>query len=139
MNYKIADVKINWEIVAKFVDKYMHFADFDENDKTQGTACKGVDGYYEKAREAYEAAAFESYRAELCTLDYVVARLQAWAEANGKTFTVTAGVGAFSASQTPFGIATSNSNNGLATVAIIAGAFLLVAVGGFFLLKRKER
>ncbi len=124
---------------AEFVDKYMHFADFDESVETDGTAClDSGSGYYTAAKNAYEATSFADYRSELCSLDYVVARLQAWAVANGKTFNYSgSGIGTFAANRNNQIDMTKNSNN-IAIVTIVS-IISLSALGAFFLLRKKRK
>lgn len=122
---------------AKFIENYMHFQDFDEEDGTQGTACKGTDGYYQLAKGAYEAESFAAYREELCTLDYVVERLQEWATANEETFTITNSVGAFA---TTNGLANviGEAVNNEAFVIIALSAISIAAIGGYFYIRRRR-
>ena len=122
---------------AKFIENFMHFQDFNEDDRSEGTACKGSGGFYALAKAAYEASSFAPYREELCSLDYVVERLQAWASANSKSFTLTNGVGSFSARNVT--ILNEVTNNQTAIIVVIASVIGMTAVGGyFFLRKRKE-
>ena len=122
--------------VAKYIENFMHFQDFAETVETEGTACKGDNGYYAKAKEAYEATTFASYRQELCSLTYVVERLQAWARANGKTFVVTAGVGAFSSVNA--NLIPISGDNPASLVVVVISSLSLIALGGFLFLKKKK-
>lgn len=120
--------------VAEFVSKYMKFDSVSEDDKGTGK-CK-TQGWYTAAKNAYEAASFASYRAELCTLDYVVRRLSAWASANGGSFGVSNSVGTFSANISPLTIVSNNSGS-LIPIIVVLGVTGL-AVGGYFLLRKKK-
>lgn len=121
--------------VAKFIDKYMKFETVKESE--EGTGKCVSQGWYTAAKNAYEASSFAAYRAELCELTYVVERLEAWAKANGKTFSVSAGVGSFSGSNSIMEIK-SNSNNALLVVIVSIGFISLTALGAFFILRKKK-
>ncbi|MBR0295039.1 MAG: starch-binding protein [Bacilli bacterium] len=123
---------------AKFVENCMHFQNFAEDDETDGTACKGNEGYYEVAKAAYNALSSDTIRREVCTLDYVVARLQAWALANGKSFIVTDGLGAFSASNVQLTMIGYDTTSTSTFVIVVIASVTLIAVGGFFLLRKKR-
>ena len=124
--------------VGKYIENCMHFANYSESQGGNGECVS--EGWYTTAKNAYEAAEFADYREELCTLDWVVARLQAWARANGKTFTVSAGVGTFSGRTTfvsPLG--ENNTSNNTLIIIIASSVVTLLAIGGYFYLrKRKE-
>ena len=119
--------------VGYFIEKYMHFANYHETEKGSGECIS--QGWYTNAKDAY-VDLDPAYQAELSGLDYVVARLDAWAVAYNHThFTVTAGIGAFGA-PTVNPMNSIETNNVFAIVAI--ASVTLVTLGGVFLLRRKE-
>ena len=118
---------------ALFIDKCMHFADYNETQKGEGKCLS--EGWYTTAKKAYEDLD-PTYKEELSGLDYVVARLDAWAVAYNNThFTVTAGIGAFGA-PTVNPVNSIETNNVFAIIAI--ASITLVTLGGVFILRRKE-
>ncbi len=121
---------------AKFIENYMHFQDFDESDNSNGTACQGTNGYYQLAKAAYQASSFAAYREELCSLDYVVARLSAWASANNEVFNISGGVGTFASSSRALNTLPVQEAAVPATIAVVS-MVSLTAIGGFFFLKKK--
>ena len=121
---------------AKFIENNMHFQNFAEDDQSDGTACKGNNGYYAKAKAAYQASSFASFREELCGLNFVVERLQAWARANGETFDPSNGT--FSASNQTIAIIENNGETNTAIIIVVVSTLSLVALGGFFFIKRRK-
>lgn len=125
--------------VGKYIENCMHFANYNESQSGNGECIS--ESWYTTAKNAYEANDFASYRQELCQLDFVVARLQAWARANSKTFTVGGnGIGTFSSRVGTPSSTVSDSNNSTTLIVVVGiSAVSLVAVGGyFFFRKRKE-
>ena len=118
---------------AKFIENCMHFANYKEDQKGDGKCVS--EGWYTTAKKAYEALD-PTYKEELSGLDYVVARLDAWAVAyNNSHFTVTSGIGAFGA-PTVNPMNSIETNNAFAIIAI--ASITLVTLGGVFILRRKE-
>lgn len=120
--------------VGKYIDKYMKFETYDESKPGTGL-CKS-DGWYTAAKNAYEASSFASYRAELCTITYVVERLQAWAAANGGSFDISNSIGSFSAYKNTMILSTKTAGSTIAIIAISATS--LAAIGGYFLFRKKK-
>lgn len=118
---------------AKFIDSYMKF---ESNHQDDGSHTNECDARYAAAKAAYQAAAFESYRADVCKVNLVVARMQEWAMAHGETFIVTDGVGSFSSFAIPSFESKASDNTALVTT--IVALSTVAAAGAFFLLRKKN-
>ena len=125
---------------AKFIENYLHFQNFKESDRSEGNACKGTQGYYAKAKAAYEASSFEPYREELCTLSWAVERLQAWAAANNASFTISNNVGSFGVNSNilPINLIANNENTNTIAIIVIISLVSVTAIGGYFFIKRRQ-
>ena len=122
--------------VAKYIDTYMHFADSPEVPRgTEGEGKCASEGWYVAARNAYQASSFAQYREELCTLDYVVARLEDWAKANSATFTPEGG---FVPAQRTISLFGTMDNSTPIMLVVIISVVSLTAVGGYIFLKRRK-
>ena len=86
IGYEKVEAPTDAEVVAKFVEDYMHMDDYDSSLSGVGTnACLGADGYYVKARTALLSLTAEQI--ELFQTDEqfasAKARYEAWAKING--------------------------------------------------------
>ncbi len=118
---------------AKFIENCLHFANYGEAELGQGDCIS--QGWYSTASSSY-AALSEEVKAEVCSLPYVVERLQKWAIANGKTFTITDGVGSFGAYRVDRPDYLEEGAN--ASALIFASSIAIIALAGFFFLRRKK-
>lgn len=122
--------------VAKYIDTYMHFVDSPEVPRgTEGEGKCASEGWYVAARNAYQASSFAQYREELCTLTYVVERLEDWAKANSATFTPEDG---FVPSQRITPLFGTMDNSTPIMLVVIISVVSLTAVGGYIFLKRRK-
>ena len=119
--------------VAKYIENCMHFANYRESEEGDGKCVS--EGWYITARDAYQADSFAPFRSELCTLNYVVARLEAWAAANGATFTPEGG---FVPSQRISPLFGTMENSTPIMLVVIISVVSLTAVGGYIFLKRRK-
>ena len=116
-----------------FIENCMHFANYKESEGGNGECIS--QGWYETAKSAYNELS-PSIKQEVSSLSYVVERLNAWAVANGETFTIADNVGSFSKRAN---VTIVNSFDNTAVVVIVISLISLSAVGGYFYLrKRKE-
>ena len=121
--------------VAKFVANYMKFETYRPEDSGDGKCAS--QGWYTAAKNAYQASSFAPYRQELCSIAIVVERLQAWAAANGDTFTITNNVGSFSAHKNVL-IGVSQVTDNSTILIVVASVLALAGVGGYFFFRRKK-
>ena len=119
---------------AKFIENCMHFANYNEEQGGSGECLS--QSWYTIAKNAYNASSFSSFRAELCSLDYVVERLQAWAAANGDSFNISNGTGTFSSRPMNEISKTISPVVLLITLSVISS---IATLGYFILLKKKKQ
>ncbi len=136
IGYEKVEAPTDAEVVAKFVEDYMHMDDYDSSLSGVGTnACLGADGYYVKARTALLSLTAEQI--ELFRTDEqfasAKARYEAWAKINGDASPYE---GTFTASA-----AARINNDDHAEYWIVAGISVAAIAGAaamFFLRKKKE-
>ena len=140
LSYSSTDFKWNsntWAELetAKFIDGYMKFNVNNENVGGTTAACATN---YAAAKAAYNADSFESYRSDFCSIAIAVARLQAWAEANGEEFVVTAGLGAFSGAKNITLFATEKNENSAVTIAVVVTVSVSFGAGIFYIARKRR-
>ena len=136
IGYEKVEAPTDAEVVAKFVEDYMHMDDYDSSLSGVGTnACLGADGYYVKARTALLALTPEQIELFRTDAQFTAAkkRYEAWARFNGDANPYT---GTF----TPSAAARINNddNSKFWIVGGISLAAIGLAAGLFFLRKKKE-
>ena len=122
---------------AKFIENNLHFQNVRESDGSDGTACKGEGGYYDLAKKAYDLLDDE-IKEEACSLDYVRDRLEAWAIANGKTFTDANSDGVYEFSAVSNVSSINRDSNVILVITVTAASIALLGTAGFFLLRRRK-
>ena len=117
-----------------FAYRYLHMRDYTVGDGS--CMNNSTNHYYSTAKTAY-ASLTEQEKTAFASLTDAVARLSAWAEANGETFDPSAKV--FSAAARIGSIANIAESTNTTVIIVIASLVTLTAVGGLFIIrKRKE-
>lgn len=128
------DVDPNVIAVQEFIENYLHPEIATDNNADTG-ACLGVDGYYEKAKVAFNNLTPEQRRMfiEDVLFAAMYARLSAWARANHETFDASTNM------LVSANVNTNNiiSNEGYLTV-IIAVSMLAVSLIAIFAFTKKK-
>lgn len=123
----------NGTILDEFVNNYMH-PEISYDDENSTGACLGEDGYYAKAKVAFNALTLLQ-REEFLSSDVyedAAMRLYAWAVANGEDL-LEGDVFGTNALSNRF-----ESNNDVAIVSVILSLSFLSIVSGFFYIKKKR-
>ena len=117
-----------------YANKYLHMRDYIDAD---GSCMNNSDNhYYSTAKTAY-ASLTSQEKTEFAGLTDAVARLQAWARANGEIFDPSAKT--FSASPRVSLLNVMGKNTNTVAIIVIISMVSVTAIGGyFFLRKRKE-
>ena len=120
---------------ATFAQQYLHMRDYTDADGS----CKNdsANHYYSTAKSFYTSASFSAEeKVEFAKLTDAVARLQAWARANGETFDPSAKTFSVSSGRVVFNAVVKNSSTTIIIIAI--SAVSLAAIGGYFLFRKKK-
>ena len=126
-----------------FAYKYLHMRDYDpelhEGVPGAGYCSDSTNHYYSTAKAFYNSASFSAAeKVQFAGLTDAVARLQAWARANGESFDPSTGFGNANNRINPIANLGFKSANTM-TVIIIVSLVAAGTVGGyFFIRKRKE-
>ena len=138
--YKANDSTMTTNMMADtFLYRELHMRDIAKTDVSEGTACKGDNGYFKKAKAAWEDASFTQAAKNIVLANSdAVARLEAWARANSTTFDSSTGTFGAQVTNNMFRNAIANNNAVIATVVIISVISLSTLCGYFLLRKRKE-
>ena len=121
-----------------FLYRELHLRDISTSDNTEGTACKGNSGYYAIAKAAFTAESFADAKSTVLGNADAVARLTAWAAANGETFDSSNGTFAQASARILPTIIDGNNGSAVSIIVIISMVSLTAIGGYFFLKKRKE-
>ena len=118
--------------VQNFADKYLHMNDYTSS---EGYCMDDSDQhYYSDAKTAYGKLSTEQKSAFADNLA-AVARLQAWARANGESFDPT--LKTFSSARiNPLVNIVGNTNT--VAIVVVVSMISLTAVGGYFFLRKKK-
>ena len=119
-----------------FAYKYLHMRDYTEGD---GSCMNdSANHYYSTAKAFYTSASFSSdEKVEFAKITDAVARLQAWARANGETFDPSAKTFSENPRVSLLNVMGENTNS--VAIIVIISMVSVTAIGGyFFLRKRKE-
>ena len=124
---------------AQFIDGYMLFNSYSESQNTDPGKSENCDARWDAAVAAYNALSSNAVRKDVLSIDVVAGRLGEWAAAHGKALDLENGAQVSLPSNNLELTPVADSNNTL-TIAIVAvSAISLLAVGGFFFIrKRKE-
>lgn len=121
-----------------FLYRELHLRDISTSDNTEGTACKGNSGYYAIAKAAFTAESFVDAKSTVLGNADAVARLTAWAAANGETFDSSNGTFTQVSARILPTIIDGNNRSAVSIIVIISMVSLTAIGGYFFLKKRKE-
>ena len=122
------------EVVANFVNTYMHMDDVSTDNLTDTGACKGEDGYYALAKAAYQNLLPSQKTLFTTDTTYAAAwaRFQAWASANGDTIDP-------NTLQVKTLLTTLNISNNSNLFVVIAIASVIVALAGVVVIKKTRK
>ena len=132
----------NHALAGNFVECYMH-PEIAHNPLDSDTgACKSSgNGYYDDAHDAYvllDASVKSEFASNSDFVNYV-ARLTAWASANGYTFDPSAGTFVSqSSANTLLANVIGAKNTNTITVIVIISLVSVTAIGGYFFVKRRQ-
>ena len=125
------------DVVSDFSVNFMHpEISFDNNADTG--ACRGEEGYYAKAKAAFNVMPEESrnYFLNNGTYENYRARLAAWAEANGEAFDSNDMLNPVSPSISNLAIFNSNNNY---LIIVVTAAIATISLAGVFFIIRKRK
>lgn len=127
---------LDWVRAHDWVYNTMHVRDILPSDKSDTGACRGVNGYYSKAKTAYLnfSAAIKTKISEDSNKDIAFARLTDWAIANSETFNSASGT--FSAVHPTV---TDESSSITAMPIVIVMTLTVGSVAGIFFLRKKRK
>lgn len=130
---------LDWVKAHDWVYQTMHMRDIEQSVTTDTGACKGTNGYYQKAKTAYQSfsSAIKTKISQDDLWTAVQARFSAWASANGES-------ASFSGTNLSINSAvsildTTISNSGGTIAIIVISSISIAAIGGYFLFKRKKK
>ena len=138
-NGKKAEVPYSGKEEARiFTNTYMHLTDIPTSDGSEGTACKGDNGYYAQAKTGWSNLSTDGRSAFLNDDEFAdaKARLIAWASANGDAFDSANNLTAKSSNLLKSSFSSSSENATIVIVTIIALAATLSAA---FIFVRKKK
>lgn len=129
---------LDWVKAHDWVYQTMHMRDIQQSVTTDTGACKGANGYYQKAKTAYQSfsSAIKTKISQDDLWTAVQTRFSAWASANGES-------ASFSGTNLSINSAvsildTTISNSGGTIAIIVISSISIAAIGGYFLFKRKK-
>ena len=129
---------LDWVKAHDWIYQTMHMRDIQQTDTSDTGACRGANGYYAKAKNAYQNYP-NSVKTKMSQDDLwsaAQARFSAWAVANGETATFN---GTSLTVKTAFAPITSITSSSGSTIAIIIiSSISVVAIGGYFLFRKKK-
>lgn len=122
-----------------WVFQLMHFREIPTSDESDTGNCKGSNGYYKKAKDAYSAysADIKTKISQYTEWNDAKDRLIAWGEANGETVS-------FSGTTLNINSRINVLPNSLgddansAAIIVIASILIVTALGGYFVLRKKK-
>lgn len=122
------------EVLDKFVNDYLH-PEIGYDDNSDTGACLGAEGYYAKAKVAFNNLTAKQRAAFVSDAAYAnpYARLQAWARANGETFDASNSL----VSASNFNMPTFESNSYVIIISLI-GILSVSAISLIVINKRKK-
>lgn len=128
---------LDWIKAHDWIYQTMHIRDIPTSSTSDTGACKGANGYYKKAKDAYNSfsAAIRTKISQDECFGIATERFHAWAIANGESSAIngtTLTTGKIIANA-PF--ADESKAGAIATIVIISIA-ALTAIGGYFFLRR---
>ena len=112
--------------------KYLHLRDYLAADANGSCST-----YYGTAKTQFSSLTAEE-KTEFIKLNDAVARLQAWANANGETFDPSTKTFSARSSTSPLAFGSTQNTNTIAIIVIIS-MVSVTAIGGYFFLKRREQ
>ena len=127
--------------LTRFSNRALHMDTIPTSSTADTGACKGVNGYYAKAKAYYNKYLVASQRVAFASgIEYVNQRerFTAWATANGETITFDTTTGALTASRISNVIFFDKENSGIYFAIIVAVIATISAAGVFIMLKKKK-
>ena len=129
---------MDWVKAHDWIYQTMHMRDISQETTSDTGACRGSSGYYQKAKTAYQNYP-ASVKAKMAADDLwgaAQARFSAWARANGESALFSGTTLTVSAINIP--LAQIASNTSTTIIVITVSSIALVAVGGYFLFRKKK-
>lgn len=129
---------MDWVKAHDWIYNTMHVRDIQTSATTDTGACKGANGYYQKAKTAYQnfTTAIKTKISQDECFDIARARFSNWATANGETASI-AGTTLTVSSNKVLALPTTKESD--VSIAIVVISILsLTALGGFFFVKKRK-
>lgn len=127
----VDDVDVMDEAVSMFKNKGLKMDTISTEDHSDTGACKGSSGYYKVAKDYFTNCLTAAQKTEFAKDEAAVARLTAWAAANGEVFNGTT----FSSAKIGF----INENNDAAVIAIAIITTIAVSILACYCFYRRKK
>ena len=130
---------MDWVKAHDWIYNTMHVRDIATDVTGDTGACKGANGYYNKAKTAYSnfSSAIRTKISQDERFVVATARFAAWARACGESATIS-GTTLSVANVKPIGIVDNNDKSLAIIISLISGTMILAGVGGYFFLRKKK-
>ena len=132
---------LDWVKAHDWIYETMHVRDIQTSETSDTGACRGSNGYYKKAKDAYNSfsSAIKTKIAADDCWGIAQARFSAWAKANGETATFSGTTLTVSKNISPISIINKNDDT-VNTIAIVVifSAIAVTAIGGYFFLRHRK-
>lgn len=137
---KVSDADVNAQALARFAKRQLHTDTIPTSDRTEGNACRGVNGYYAKAASFYTNYLTKNQKVTFATNDTYEQereRMTAWAAANGEVINFDANTGALTASSNNTLFFKEQSNQ-LIIISIVISTLLVIGLISARIIKKRR-
>ena len=129
-----------WVKAHDWANNTMHIRDIATSNNSDTGACRGNDGYYKKAKDAYQSFGTDVKNKFANVNEYNDAktRFSAWALANGETASWSGTTLTISSARTSLLPTANTENTNTIAIIVIISLVSVTAIGGFFFIKKRK-
>ena len=131
---------LDWVKAHDWVENTMHIRDIPTSNNNDTNACRGNNGYYTKAKNAYNSfsASIKSKAKDTDHFSSATARFSAWAAANGETATWNGSNVSINGARASLLSSTNIENTNTVAIIVIISLVSVTAIGGFFFIRKRR-